>query len=397
MIPILLVGALAAADCLCTTSKDPKTDLLALLGEATSPEVYAFNFVSALDLIKSADRKLQLELLTMARSLASALPSYARRELERDILLATLRVDTLEATDLLRQLLLNARDGRGSLAELEYPLATVVRALLTRQQLDDATALIELATDGKHMPVSAIVSLYNALPADDPRRPLWVSRIAAYPRGITNFLGGTRETLPIADRRKLLELLATRAAQDPLDDSLTFTLFFEGASVAVSSVDRIDLLSLLSDYSRYAPEALSSAAAKAPELSRAIATLNKLVDGKWSDLKLQGSGSTPRGMESLISTSTTTPEPPTIESVLEKFKKESHDKTGNGAILPFWPSVNAAMSIAYQKGGATGCAGQSWLSTISDANLRSIMRVELLRGACKLPHTPRMSMSMGKK
>jgi hypothetical protein len=270
MIPILLVGALAAADCLCTTSKDSKTDLLALLGEATSPEVYAFNFVSALDLIKSADRKLQLELLTMARSLASALPNYARRELERDILLATLRVDTLEATDLLRQLLLNARDGRGSLAELEYPLSTVVRALVTRQQLDDATSLIELATDGKHMPVSAIVSLYNALPVDDPRRPLWVSRIAAYPRGITNFLGGTRETLPITDRRKLLELLDTRAAQDPSDDSLTFTLFFEGASVAVSSVDRIDLLSLLSDYSRYAPEALSSAAAKAPELSRGV-------------------------------------------------------------------------------------------------------------------------------
>jgi hypothetical protein len=92
---------------------------------------------------------------------------------------------------------------------------------------------------------------------------------------------------------------------------------------------------------------------------------------------------------------------PRVESLLlerlgEAARAEADDKTGNGAAIGMWNATYIASRLAHLKGANSTCQDQEWLNQMSDVDIRVLMRVQFLRGACKLPATNRGVIVKGK-
>ncbi len=92
---------------------------------------------------------------------------------------------------------------------------------------------------------------------------------------------------------------------------------------------------------------------------------------------------------------------PRVESLLlerlgEAARAEADDKTGNGAAIGMWNATYIANRLAHLKGANSSCQDQEWLNQMSDVDIRVLMRVQFLRGACKLPATNRGVIVKGK-
>jgi len=262
--------------------RDPKKRAEALLetaGQAVGaarPEVQGFGLLHLAENYQPIDKEKSLDYYKKAFAISTSIPmdsgSDQRLRLQVEIVrsLASFNVD--EAISMLRQMEVNPKNDRRV-----GPANSIVQTLIQKKRFDDALDVVQgFGTSGDY-PYAAAGALFQALPADDPRRSTLFSSAmlayAAHPRGnFPDLLVKVWREIPGSLAQSAVDTLVKGLLDRKDDDSyLTASISSAKGSDSFNSQKDYDLFNLMHILRTFDPRRADEILESRPDLKAALA------------------------------------------------------------------------------------------------------------------------------